>query len=42
MKSINLEDKTWETLTIIKIKGKFSNMNDLIKYLIENEEGVKQ
>jgi hypothetical protein len=34
MKSINVEDKTWETLTIMKVKGKYSTMDDLIAELI--------
>jgi len=37
MKTLNVEDETWETLTIMKIKGKFSTIEDVIKDLIKNK-----
>jgi predicted CopG family antitoxin len=38
MKTINVEDETWETLSIMRVKGRFANMDDLIKSLIINQK----
>lgn len=42
MKTINVEDSTWETLAIMKVKGKYANMDELIKALIINQKEEKQ
>lgn len=37
MKTLTVEDETWETLTILKVKGKYSTMDELLKSLIPKE-----
>jgi hypothetical protein len=38
MKTLNVEDTTWETLAIMRVKGKFASMDELIKSLIVNQK----
>jgi hypothetical protein len=41
MKTVNVEDTTWETLVMMKIKGKYANMDELLKALIVNQKEEK-
>lgn len=41
MKSITVEEKTWETLTLLKVKGKFSSMDKLLNSLVNHEKCVR-
>jgi predicted CopG family antitoxin len=38
MKTINVEDETWETLALLKIKKKTSSFDELLRYLIANQK----
>jgi predicted CopG family antitoxin len=37
MKSITVEEETWETLTLLKVKGKFSSIDELLKSLLKGK-----
>lgn len=41
VKTVNVEDSTWETLIIMKAKGKYANMDQLIKSLIINQKKMQ-
>lgn len=37
MKTIQVEDETWETLVLRKVRGKYSSFDQLIKDLLTKE-----
>jgi len=36
MKTITVKDKTWQYLTILKVKERANNLDEIIRKLIEN------
>ena len=40
MKTVNVEDDTWETLILLKVKKKAASMDELIKSLVVNQKEV--
>ena len=42
MKTIQVEDETWETLVLRKVRGKYSSFDQLIKDLLNKTHEQKQ
>jgi predicted CopG family antitoxin len=38
MKTLTIKDETWEKLTLMKIKGKFKTLDEVIRYLLDIEK----